>query len=53
MTSPPTDYLSNWPGARPPAAPAAPIEAIMLAIDSFVAALSPEEFAAMVQRTRS
>lgn len=28
------------------------IEAIMLAIDSFIAALSDDEFAAMVQRTR-
>ena len=31
---------------------AAPIEAIKLAIDSFIAALSDDEFAAMVQRTR-
>ena len=31
---------------------AAPIEAIKLAIDSFIAALSHDEFAAMVQRTR-
>ena len=32
MTSPPTEYPSNWPGARnQPAAPATPTEAIMIA----------------------
>ena len=55
MTSGPTDdaYPSNWPGARnQPAAPATPVEAVMLAIDSFVSALTPEEFTQLVARTR-
>jgi len=53
MTSGPTDYPSNWPGARnQPAAPATPTEALQLAIDSFVSALSPAEFAQLVARTR-
>jgi len=56
MTGPPTDYPSNWPGARQPAAapavPAAPAEALALAVDSFIAALTPEEFAQLVARTR-
>jgi hypothetical protein len=53
MTSPPTDYPSNWPGARnQTTAPATPTEAIMLAIDSFISALSPEEFDQLVARTR-
>ena len=46
MTSGPTDYPSSWPGARNQvAAPATPSEAIQLAIDSYIAALSPQEFA--------
>ena len=53
MTSGPTDYPSNWPGARNQAgAPATPTEAIMLAIDSFISALSPEEFNQLIARTR-
>jgi hypothetical protein len=32
--------------------PAAPIEAIMLAVDSYIAALSPQEFDQLVSRTR-
>jgi len=52
MTSGPTDYPNNWPGARNQApTPATPVEAVMLAIDSFVSALSPEEFDQLVQRT--
>ena len=51
----PTEYPSSWTprGAPQAAAPAAPIEPIMLAIDAYLAALSPQEFAEMVQRTRS
>jgi hypothetical protein len=30
----------------------APIEAIMLAVDAFIASLSPEEFDQLVSRTR-
>jgi hypothetical protein len=52
MTSPPTEYPSNWHGARPSAPPAAPSEALALAIDSFIAALTPEEFNQLVARTR-
>jgi hypothetical protein len=53
MTSGPTDYPSNWPGARnQPAPPAAPTEALMLALDAFVASLSDAEFQALVARTR-
>jgi hypothetical protein len=54
MTSPPTEYPSNWPGARnQPAAPATPAEAVALAVDAFISALTPEEFNQLVQRTRS
>jgi hypothetical protein len=53
MTSPPTEYPSNWPGARPSAAaPAAPAEPVALAIDAFIASLSDTEFRALVERTR-
>ena len=45
MTSPPTDYPANWPGARSePAAPATPIEVLLLAVDMFIASLSDNEF---------
>jgi hypothetical protein len=52
MTSGPTDYPSNWPGARSQAAPATPTEAVALAVDAFVASLSDTEFRALVERTR-
>ena len=53
MTSGPTDYPSNWPGARnQPAAPTTPIEAIQLAFDAYISALTPEEFTRLIQRTR-
>ena len=53
MTNLPTEYPSNWPGARSQAAaPATPTEALMLAIDAFVAALSQSEFDQLVSRTR-
>jgi hypothetical protein len=53
MAGPPTDYLSNWPGARSQAeAPAPPTEALTLAIDAFIAALSQSEFDQRVSRTR-
>ena len=34
------------------AAPPAPAEALQMAVDSYIAALSPEEFAQLVARTR-
>jgi len=54
MTSGLTDYPSSWTsrGAPQPASPSAPAEAVALAVDSYVAALSEDEFAAMVARTR-
>jgi hypothetical protein len=53
MTTDDDAYPSNWPGARnQPAAPTAPAEAIALAIDAFISALSPEEFDQLVVRTR-
>ena len=53
MTSGPTDYPSNWPGARnQPAAPTTPIEAIQLAFDAYIAALSQSEFDQLVNRAR-
>jgi hypothetical protein len=53
MTSGPTDYPSNWPGARnQPTAPATPTDAIQLAIDAYISALTPEEFDQLVGRTR-
>jgi hypothetical protein len=55
MTDSPTDYPSAWTprGAQQPASSPAPIEAVALAVDAYVASLSDEEFDAMVQRTRS
>jgi|KBSSwiStaDraftv2_1062776.scaffolds.fasta_scaffold565933_2 hypothetical protein len=53
MTSGPTDYPSNWPGARTqPAAPAPPSEAVALAVDAYIAALTQPEFDQLVSRTR-
>ncbi len=61
MTSGPTDYPDAWrprgapqpaPQAASPAAPAEAALAVALAVDSYVAALSEDEFATMVQRTR-
>jgi hypothetical protein len=58
MTSGPTDYPDSWkprgaPQTAPPAAPSTtPTEAVALAVDAFVASLSEDEFAAMIQRTR-
>ena len=54
MTSPPTEYPSAWTprGAPQPAAPAAPAEAVALAVDSYVAALTESEFDQLVSRTR-
>ena len=51
MTSGPTDYPASW---RPPGAPApaAPIEALMLAIDAYISALSQFDFDQFVSRTR-
>ena len=52
MTAP-ADYPSNWPGARSQAvAPAPPSEALLLALDAFVASLSDNDFRALVERTR-
>ena len=52
MTRGPTEYPSDWSGARPSASPAAPAEAVALAVDAFVASVSNEEFDAMVARCR-
>ena len=53
MNDGPTDYPSNWPGARSqPATPATPSGAVALAVDSYVAALSQAEFDQLVARTR-
>jgi hypothetical protein len=58
MTSPPTGYPDSW---RPRGAPApepqaqsspAPVEALELALDAYVASLTDTEFAALVERTR-
>ena len=58
MTTGPTDYPSSWtprgaPQQAPPPAQAAPIEPIMLAIDSYLSALTPDQFDELVRRTRS
>ena len=57
MTTPDDSYPSAWtprgaPQPAPPPAPRAPAEAVAMAVDSYVAALSEDEFAAMVARTR-
>jgi hypothetical protein len=50
----PTEYPSAWTPreARQPAPPTAPIEAIMLVVDAYLSALSPQEFDQLVSRTR-
>lgn len=50
----PTDYPDSWkPGrAAQPAPSVAPAEAVAMAVDSFIAALSQQEFDALVARTR-
>jgi hypothetical protein len=58
MTRPdPTAYPSSWrpAGAPPPDAPdpAANAEAVALAVDAYIAALSPTEFDQLVARTRN
>ena len=54
MTTGPTAYPSSWrpQGAPPPDEPPN-FEALALAVDAYVAALSDEEFAALVARTRN
>ena len=58
MTSPPDGYPDSWrprgaPAPEPQAASsAAPVEAVALAVDSYIAALSEDDFTALVQRTR-
>ena len=52
MTEGPTGYPDSWrPNGAPRPAPA-PAEAIAMAVDTYVASLSPEEFDALVARTR-
>jgi hypothetical protein len=54
MTNPPTAYPSNWrPPGSPPFDEPPNFEALALAVDAFIAALSPEEFDALVARTRN
>jgi hypothetical protein len=50
----PTGYPDSWRprGAPPSTDTPAPAEAVAMAVDSFVAALSDEEFQALVARTR-
>ena len=57
MTSGPDSYPDSWRprGALQPAASPAPAEtgeAVVLAVDAFIASLSDDEFAALVARTR-
>ena len=55
MTRPgPTDYPSAWrPAGAPPPDTPVNVEALALAVDAYIAALSPEEFDALVVRTRN
>ncbi len=39
-------------GTPQPEAPSAPAEALALALDSYISALTPEEFDLLIQRTR-
>ena len=54
MTQGPTGYPRQWApkGAPPPDEPPN-VEAIMLALDAYLAALSDEEFAALAARVRN
>lgn len=54
MTTPDDSYPDSWKRSNgaPRGTPAAPTEAVAMAIDAFVAALSPEEFDQLVARTR-
>jgi hypothetical protein len=52
VTDGPTGYPASWTPRKARASTPAPAEAIALAIDSFVASLSEEEFRALVERTR-
>jgi hypothetical protein len=54
MTTGGDRYPSSWTprGAAQAASPTAPAEAVALAIDSYVASLSDNEFRALVERTR-
>ena len=55
MSTPgPTAYPSNWrPAGAPPPDPTPNFEALALAVDAYIAALTPEEFDALVARTRN
>lgn len=54
MTQGPTAYPSNWrPAGAPPPDEPPNVEAVVLAIDSYLVALSDEEFAALVARVRN
>jgi hypothetical protein len=54
MTTGDDSYPASWTprGAPQAASPAALIEPIMLAIESYISALTLEQFAEMVHRTR-
>ena len=53
-TAGPTAYPSNWrPAGAPPPDTPVNTEAIALAIDAFIAALSDDELTALLQRTRN
>ena len=50
----PTAYPSNWrPAGAPPPDVEPNVEALALAVDAYLAALSDEEFAALVERVRN
>ena len=50
----PTGYPSGWrPKNAPPPDEPPNVEAIALAIDAYISALSPEEFSALVARVRN
>ena len=55
MTTPagPTGYPASWrPAGAPPPEPDSAQEALMIAVDAYIASLSPQEFDQMVQRCR-
>jgi len=50
----PTGYPNQWrPKNAPPPDPETNIEAVVVAIDGYLAALSDEEFAMLVERVRN
>lgn len=53
-TQGPTGYPSSWrPAGAPPPDVEPNVEALALAVDAYLSALSDEEFAALVERVRN